>query len=95
MYFRQEDGTESLGKLFQQHHENDISFTENSPAIYTLQEKNNDTLKIGFSVKAEGSITVTGSYEYNVLEKKSANLSFSRTLDSENTTATPTGNQPN
>ena len=95
VYFRQEDGTESLGKLFQQYHENDISFTENSPAIYTLQEKNNDTLKIGFSVEAEGGITVTGSYEYNVLEKKSANLSFSRTVNRENTTATPTGNQPN
>lgn len=83
VYFRQEDGTENLGKLFQKYHEDDISFTENSPAIYTLQEKNNDTLKIGFSVEAEGGVTVSGSYEYNVREKTSANLSFSRTANNE------------
>lgn len=89
-YYSQEDGTENLGKLFQQFHENDIAFSENSAAIYSLKEKNNDTLKIEFSAEAEGGVTVKGSYEYNVLEKKSANLSFTRAVNNGESTAVPT-----
>ena len=89
-YYSQEDGTENLGKLFQQFHENDIAFSENSAAIYSLKEKNNDTLKIEFSAEAEGGVTVKGSYEYNVLEKKSANLSFTRAVNNGESTAAPT-----
>lgn len=90
VYYSQEDGTENLGKLFQQFKENDISFSENSAAIYSLKEKNNDTLKIEFSAEAEGGVTVKGSYEYNVLEKKSANLSFTRAVNNGESTAAPT-----
>lgn len=89
-YYGQEDGTENLGKLFRQFGESDIAFSENSAAIYSLKEKNNDTLKIEFSAEAEGGVTVKGSYEYNVLEKKSANLSFTRAVNSGESTATPT-----
>ena len=89
-YYGQEDGTENLGELFRQFGENDIAFSENSAAIYSLKEKNNDTLKIEFSAEAEGGVTVKGSYEYNVLEKKSANLSFTRAVNSGESTAAPT-----
>ena len=90
VYYSQEDGTENLGKLFRQFKENDISFSENSAAIYTLKEKNNDTLKIEFSAEAEGGVKVRGSYEYNVLKKKSANLSFTRSVNHGESTAAPT-----
>lgn len=91
VYYKQEDGTEELGKLFKQYNEEDITFGENSAVIYQLQEKNNDTLKIEFSAQAEGDMTIKGSYEYHVKEKKSANLSFTRVVnDNAESTAAPT-----
>lgn len=82
VYYKQEDGTKVLGELFQQYNEDDISFGENSAVIYSLSQKSNDTLKIEFSAEAEGGVTVKGSYEYHVKEKKGANLSFSRDVTS-------------
>lgn len=91
VYYKQEDGTKGLGELFQQYNEDDISFGENSAVIYSLSQKSNDTLKIEFSAEGEGGVTVKGSYEYNVKEKRGANLSFSRDVNSDaESTAAPT-----
>lgn len=88
VYHKQEDGAENLGKVFKQFHEEDITFQESGAVIYSLAEKNSDTLKIQFSAQADGDVTVKGSYEYSVKEKKSANLQFTRTV--ENSTSAPT-----
>lgn len=91
VYYSQEDGTEELKAIFKQYNYNDdfASFKENG-VIYSLQSKTNDTLKISFSAEAEGNVTLKGSYEYNVKEKKSANLSFTQIMNSQNSTAAPT-----
>ena len=91
VYYRQEDGSENLGKIFKQYGEESITFTEGGVVLYNLSEKTNDTLKIDFYAIADGKITVKGSYEYSVKNKMAANLSFSQSIDEQTETgASPT-----
>lgn len=86
IYYQQEDGTENLAKIFKQFNENEITFTEGGAVVYNLSEKTDDTLKIDFVATADHSVTVKGSYEYNVVGKTNANLSFSKSTDTETET---------
>ncbi len=88
VYYQHEDGTENLGKLFVQFNENEITFTEGRAVLYGLSEKTKDTLKIDFVATADRSITVKGSYEYDVVGKTSSNLTFSQSTDTETETGT-------
>lgn len=82
-YYRQEDGNSILADAFAQYNGSDISFAEGGLAVYSLQSRKEDTLKISFAADADGGKTVKGSYEYQVENKRVKNLSFSQTTDTQ------------
>ena len=90
-YYRQEDGNSILADAFAQYNGSDISFAEGGLAVYSLQSRKEDTLKISFAADADGGKTVKGSYEYQVDDKRVKNLSFSQTTDTQG----ETGNEGN
>lgn len=75
VYFAQPDNTEALAELFEQYNEKDITFTENT-AIYSLQQKEKDILQIRFTAAADNNKMITGQYEYDVIGKRTRNLTF-------------------
>lgn len=82
-YYRQEDGNSILADAFAQYNGSGISFAEGGLAVYSLQSRKEDTLKISFAADADGGKTVNGSYEYQVEDKRVKNLSFSQTTDTQ------------
>ncbi|MDD7404086.1 MAG: M56 family metallopeptidase [Butyribacter sp.] len=84
VYYQHEDGTELLQALFRQYQEEEITFRENSAVLYNVTEKKGDVLTISFAASADDGMTVKGSYDYNVKEKVSGNLTYSRTAGDEN-----------
>ena len=82
--YQHEDGTQCLSDVFKQYKEDNITFKENGAVIYSLAEKNKDTLTISFAADADGGITVKGSYNYDLLKKTTSNLTFSRAETSQN-----------
>lgn len=82
-YYRQEDGNGILADAFAQYNNSDISFAEGGVAVYSLQSRKEDTLKISFAADADGGKTIRGSYEYQVKDKRIKNLSFSQATDTD------------
>lgn len=93
VYYRQEDGAKELETVFADNGDKDITFQEKGAVLYDLVEKREDVLEITFVAEADGKITVKGSYEYNVKQKKYANLTFTRVIketgDEEKAAPTP------
>lgn len=88
-YYRHEDGTKQLEKLFASYNEKDITFKNHGAVIYSLAEKKEDTLTIEFVAEADNA-TIKGSYEYNVKTNKATNLNFSQSIKEQ--TASPSSN---
>ena len=83
VYYRHEDGTEQLRKIFEQYRESDVTFEEGGAVIYDLKEKNAHILTINFVAEADGGVTIKGSYQYNVVKREASNLSFTRAVTEE------------
>lgn len=83
VYYRHEDGTEQLRKIFEQYRESDVTFEEGGAVIYDLTQKNADVLTINFAAEADGGVTIKGSYQYNVVKREASNLSFTRAVAEE------------
>lgn len=86
VYYAQPDNAEVLTELFAQHGERNITFTEDSTAVYSLERKEKDILRISFAATAENGSMVNGQYDYDVAEKRVRNMAFEQT---ENTTEPP------
>lgn len=94
-YYRQEDGNSILADAFAQYNGSDISFAEGGLAVYSLQSRKEDTLTISFAADADGGKTVSGSYEYQVKDKRVKNLSFSQTTDVQEKPGQEASSEPN
>lgn len=92
-YYRQEDGNSILADAFAQYNDSDISFAEGGLAVYSLQSRKEDTLKISFAADADGGKTVSGSYEYQVMDKRVINLSFNQTTGTQGESGSETGSE--
>lgn len=82
-YYRQEDGNGVLADAFKQYNGSEISFAEGGVAVYSLQSRKEDTLTIGFAADADGGRTVSGTYQYQLQDKRVMNLSFHQTMDTQ------------
>ena len=78
IFYEQEDGNSILERAFNQYSDNEIEFSESGAVVYSLQEMEGDTLKIGFAADTSGGITVNGTYKYNVETKVISDLSYSQ-----------------
>ncbi len=82
IYYRQEDGCKWLAKMFRQLHrkygEEEITFQEGGMAMYNLLEIHEDILNIGFAANADHGITIRGSFDYSMKDKKRRNLSYAQ-----------------
>lgn len=81
VYYKQEDGNSVLTSVFDRYNgnQNDIAFNKDDLVVYTLQEKENDVLKIGFAANAKDNIVVKGSYKYDVEKKNQYDFNYSQT----------------
>lgn len=81
IYYKQEDGNSALGSVFDRYNgnQNDIAFNKDDLVVYTLQEKENDVLKIGFAANAKDNVVVKGSYKYDVEKKNQYDFNYSQT----------------
>lgn len=81
IYYKQEDGNSALSSVFDRYNgnQNDIAFNKDDLVVYTLQEKENDVLKIGFAANAKDNVVVKGSYKYDVEKKKQYDFNYSQT----------------
>ena len=82
IYYKQEDGNSALSSVFDRYNgnQNDIAFNKDDLVVYTLQEKENDVLKIGFAANAKDNVVVKGSYKYDVEKKNQYDFNYSQTL---------------
>lgn len=81
IYYKQEDGNSALSSVFDRYNgnQNDIAFNKDDLVVYTLQEKENDVLKIGFAANAKDNVVVKGSYKYDVEKKNQYDFNYSQT----------------
>ena len=81
IYYKQEDGNSALSSVFDRYNGNqsDIAFNKDDLVVYTLQEKENDVLKIGFAANAKDNVVVKGSYKYDVEKKNQYDFNYSQT----------------
>jgi beta-lactamase regulating signal transducer with metallopeptidase domain len=81
IYYKQEDGNSALSSVFDRYNgnQNDIAFNNDDLVVYTLQEKENDVLKIGFAANAKDNVVVKGSYKYDVEKKNQYDFNYSQT----------------
>lgn len=81
IYYKQEDGNSALSSVFDRYNgnQNDIAFNKDDLVVYTLQEKENDVLKIGFAANAKDNMVVKGSYKYDVEKKNQYDFNYSQT----------------
>ena len=81
IYYKQEDGNSALSSVFDRYNgnQNDIAFNKDDLVVYTLQEKENDVLKIGFAANAMDNVVVKGSYKYDVEKKNQYDFNYSQT----------------
>lgn len=81
IYYKQEDGNSALSSVFDCYNgnQNDIAFNKDDLVVYTLQEKENDVLKIGFAANAKDNVVVKGSYKYDVEKKNQYDFNYSQT----------------
>lgn len=81
IYYKQEDGNSALSSVFDRYNgnQNDITFNKDDLVVYTLQEKENDVLKIGFAANAKDNVVVKGSYKYDVEKKNQYDFNYSQT----------------
>lgn len=81
IYYKQEDGNRALSSVFDRYNgnQNDIAFNKDDLVVYTLQEKENDVLKIGFAANAKDNVVVKGSYKYDVEKKNQYDFNYSQT----------------
>lgn len=81
IYYKQEDGNSALSSVFDRYNgnQNDIAFNKDDLVVYTLQEKENDVLKIGFAANARDNVVVKGSYKYDVEKKNQYDFNYSQT----------------
>ena len=81
IYYKQEDGNSALSSVFDRYNgnQNDIAFNKDALVVYTLQEKENDVLKIGFAANAKDNVVVKGSYKYDVEKKNQYDFNYSQT----------------
>lgn len=81
IYYKQEDGNSALSSVFDRYNgnQNDIVFNKDDLVVYTLQEKENDVLKIGFAANAKDNVVVKGSYKYDVEKKNQYDFNYSQT----------------
>lgn len=76
VYYSHEDGNNILSEVYKKYNGNDAGFSEDSPSVYTLMEKDGDMLKIGFAVNSKDGAVVNGSYIYNTSTKNISNFSY-------------------
>ncbi len=76
VYYSHEDGNNILNETYKKYNGNDARFNEESPTVYTLMEKDGDTLKIGFAASSNDGAAVNGSYVYNTVTKNISNFSY-------------------
>lgn len=81
IYYKQEDGNSALSSVFDRYNgnQNDIAFNKDDLVVYTLQEKENDVLKIGFAANAKDNVVVKGSYKYDIEKKNQYDFNYSQT----------------
>lgn len=81
IYYKQKDGNSALSSVFDRYNgnQNDIAFNKDDLVVYTLQEKENDVLKIGFAANAKDNVVVKGSYKYDVEKKNQYDFNYSQT----------------
>lgn len=81
IYYKQEDGNSALSSVFDRYNGNqdDIAFNKDDLVVYTLQEKENDVLKIGFAANAKDNVVVKGSYKYDIEKKNQYDFNYSQT----------------
>ena len=81
IYYKQEDGNSALSSVFDRYNgnQNDIAFNKDDLVVYTLQEKENDVLQIGFAANAKDNVVVKGSYKYDVEKKNQYDFNYSQT----------------
>lgn len=81
IYYKQEDGNSALSSVFDRYNgnQNDIAFNKDDLVVYTLQEKENNVLKIGFAANAKDNVVVKGSYKYDVEKKNQYDFNYSQT----------------
>lgn len=78
IYYEHEDGNGILGTVFSRYNGNDVEFDENGLVVYTLMEKDEDKLKIGFAADTKSGITVNGNYFYDVETENISDLSYAQ-----------------
>ena len=81
IYYKQEDGNSALSSVFDRYNgnQNDIAFNKDDLVVYTLQEKENDVLKIGFAANAKDNVVVKVSYKYDIEKKNQYDFNYSQT----------------
>lgn len=78
VYYAHEDGNSILDTVFKSYNGSSIEFSDDSPAVYTLLEKNKDKLKIGFAASTKDGKVVNGSYIYDTTLKNISNFSYTQ-----------------
>lgn len=86
VYYAHEDGNSVIVSAFKNYNNTGISFNEEAPVVYKLAGKNGDNLEIGFATSisvanTEDSITINGSYIYNVVSGNINNFSYSQNVN--------------
>lgn len=79
--YRHEDGNTLLSQVFGQYNDSQIRFKAGSAVVYTLLEQKGNILTISFAAEAQESVTVRGTYDYDIEKKEASNLQFSQTGD--------------
>lgn len=78
VYYAHEDGNSILDTVFKGYNGSSIEFSDGSPAVYTLLEKDGDKLKIGFAASTKDNKAVNGSYIYDTVSKNISNFSYTQ-----------------
>ncbi len=78
IYFENENGSSRLNGVFRKYNGNSVSFSEESPIVYTLMEMDGDRIKAGFAVNTTDGFAINGTYIYNVKTKEFSELSYAQ-----------------
>lgn len=84
IYYEHDDGNNILGGVFKKFNSN-VEFDEDGFAVYSLLEKDADKLKIQFAADTSSDSIVSGSYVYNTVSKKVADLSYKNNNNEDST----------
>ena len=80
--YQQEDGNQTLQRLFEKYNGDEITFDDDGAVIYSLMEiSGGDTLKINFAAYAKGEVRVKGSYLYRLSTGQATQLQFTQEIN--------------